>query len=985
MTEASGAAVVRFCAPGGAIIGHGVLVDDEHVVTCAHVVNAALGRQLRSTDDARGEILRLEFPLLAQLTALAPERRARVDAWQAPGAGTAFDGLDVAGLTLVGESRPIGAIPVPLAQEARTEGDVLLFGPVEGRPGGWVPAQLRPLVKQYRQQIDQRSQGAHVAQPRYSGTPVLDPKAERVLGILVATAVARQDTDVYAIPVADLVAAWPAAFAPLPASPYKGLEAFGQDDAPLFFGRDAMTDDLVSAVDSRGLVPVVGASGAGKSSLVRAGLMPRLAAGRTDWRFALVRPRPHLAHALAAGFAQAAGAPRSVPVSELEAWQSRIASLGLAAAGDLVLASTGAERLLLVVDQFEEAVDGSPATDEMLDQLAELAGRERSATVAVLTLRDDAFGGLFVRPGRFGEALRRTAVALLGMSADELSEAILQPARLRGLTVHDHLVRKLATLVQGRPGALPLLEFTLDRMWATLQRGQDTLSFEAYAEIGELHGALAEYADGVLAALTPEERSLVRRLFLNHLIAPDQPDVRRVATRTELRPAEWAIAVRLANERLLTTSSGDTGEETVEVVHEALLRAWGTLASWLKEEEPFRNWRRMLAYAMRRHEAGEESAAVLTGPLLADAERWLEERPSDITVDERRFVNANREHQDREEHRYRTLFEESLVRTLTQAAQRADNADTALLLAVEALERSAEPAADLLVRSCLRRMDASEQEEVPESEYENDLRRMADRIRLREWAAGPPGRWTTAPGSTRHWVLGDEDISVLIDERGNVRVHWGASDSGAVVPLTAPAVIAACTSTATALCLGTEAGELHLYQITDSVKEMWQLALPCAATCVAIDGQGSKIAVSCDDGITRVLSAQAEGEEILALPSPGFVEDLDFGPDSLALAVQTAGSHIAVWDLTSGERRCDTDATMDHVAFSADGEYLLSAGPRTKDSGTVVRLPLHPGRLAALARQAAGRILSVDEWQRHVGMRPLTQGAATLSDSTPPG
>jgi len=970
--EVSGAAIVRFRAPGGAITGHGVLVDDVHVVTCAHVVNAALGRQLRSTDDARGQVVRLEFPLLAQLTALAPERRARIDAWQAPGTGSAFDGLDVAGLTLVGESRPIGAIPVPLAQEVRTEGDVLLFGPVEGRPGGWVPARLRPLVKQYRQQIDQRAHGAHMAQIRYSGTPVLDPKTERVLGILVATAVARGDEDVYAIPVADLVAAWPTAFAPLPASPYKGLEAFGRDDAPVFFGRDAMTDDLVTAVDSSGLVPVVGASGAGKSSLVLAGLLPRLAAARTDWRFAMVRPRPHLAHALAAGFARAAGTRGSVSVSELEAWQSRIASLGLAAAGDLVLASTGAERLLLVVDQFEEAVDGSPATDEVLDQLAELAGRERSRTVAVLTLRDDTFGGLFVRPGRFGQELRRTAVALLGMSAGELSEAILQPARLRGLTVHDHLVRKLATLVEGRPGALPLLEFTLDRMWATLQRGQDTLSFEAYAEIGELHGALAEYADGVLEALTPEERSLVRRLFLNHLIAPDQPDVRRVATRAELRPAEWAIAVRLANERLLTTSRSDRGEETVEVVHEALLRAWGTLASWLKEEEPFRNWRRMLAYAMRRRDAGEESAAVLTGPLLADAERWLEERPSDITVDERRFVNANREHQDREEHRYQTLFEDSLVRTLTQAAQRADNATAALLLAVEALERSAGPAADLLVRSCLRRMGASEREEVPQTGYENDLRRMAHRLRLREWAAGPPGRWTTAPGSTRHWVLGDEDIAVRIDERGDVRARWDSSDGDAPVPLSAPAVIAACTSTATTLCLGTEAGELHLYQITDSVEEMWQLSLPSAATCTAIDGQGSKIAVSCDDGITRVLSAQAEGEEILALPSPGFVEDLDFGPDGLSLAVQTAGNRITVWDLTSGERRCDTDAAVDHVVFSADGEYLLSDGPHAKGSGTVVRLALHPGRLAVLARQAAGRALTDDEWQHHVGMRPLT-------------
>lgn len=974
MTEASGAAVVRFRSPSGGIVGHGVLVDDEHVVTCAHVVNAALGRQLRSVDDARGQIVRLEFPLLAQLTALAPERRARVDAWEAP--GTAFDGLDVAGLTLVGESRPIGAIPVPLAPEGHAEGNVLLFGPVEGRPGGWVSAQLRPLVTQYRQQIDQRSQGAHVAQPRYSGTPVLDPAAKRVLGILVAVAATRDDADVYAIPVSALVAAWPAVFAPLPVSPYKGLEAFRQNDAHLFFGRKAMTDNLVAAVDNGGLLPVVGASGAGKSSLVQAGLMPRLAEGPAEWRFVVVRPRPHLTSALAAGFARAVGASDPVPVSELESWQSRIASLGLAAAGDLVIASTGAERLLLVIDQFEEAIDGSPATDEVLERLGELAGRERSATVAVLTLREDSFGQLFVRPGRFGEVLRRTAVALRGMAAAELSEAILQPARLRGVTVHDRLVHRLASLVEGRPGALPLLEFTLDRMWATLRRGQETLSFEAYAEIGELHGALAEYADRVLAALAPEERSLVRQLFLNHLIAPDQPDVRRVAKRTELRPAEWALAVRLANERLLSTARSDKGEETVEVVHEALLRAWGTLASWLKEEEPFRNWRRMLAYAMRRHKAGEGSATVLTGPLLTDSERWLEERPSDITVDERRFINASREHQDHEEHRYRTLFEESLVRTLAQAAQGADDARTALLLAVEALERSAEPAVDSLVRSCLRRLGVSEREQVPKIRYENDLRRTANRIRLREWAAGPPGRRTNPPGSLRHWLLGDEDTSVLVDEDGEVRVCWNIADSNATVPLDAPAVMAACTDTAVTLCLGTEIGELHLYQITDSVEEMWQVSLPCGATCVAVDGQGGKVAVSCDDGVTRILSAQAQGDEVLALPSPGFVEDLDFGPDGLTLAVQTADSRITVWDLTSGERRCDTVTPMGHIAFSADGEYLVSEGPHLEGGGMVVRLALHAARLAALAREAAGRDLTDDEWDRHVGTRPLTRGSA---------
>ncbi len=961
MMETSAVAVVRFRAPDGGIVGHGVLVDEQHVVTCAHVINAALGRPLDTTEAPGGQIVRLEFPLLAQLTTLAPERRARVDAWEGP--GTAFDGLDVAGLTLVGEARPMGAIPVPLAQQDRTEGDVLLFGPVSDRPGGWVSARLRPTVTQHRQQIEQRVRGSHRARPGYSGTPVLDPRTERVLGILVAVAAAPEDTDVYAVPVSGLMVAWPAVFASLPASPYKGLKAFGEDDAHLFFGRAAMADELAAAVDASGLLPVVGASGTGKSSLVQAGLMPRLAAGEAHWQCAVVRPRPHLAAAVAAGFARAAAVSSPAPLPELETWESRIASLGFAAAGDLVLAATGAERLLLVIDQFEEVSDGSPGLRTVLDRLAELAGCEQSRTVVALTLREDAFGRLFLLPGRFGEALRRTAVALHGMTGAELEEAILEPARLRGVTVNDRLARKLASLVEGQPGALPLLEFALDRMWATLERGQSSLSFDAYAEIGELDGALAEYADGVLAALTPEERAAVRRLFLNHLMEPDRPASRRVAVRSELCPAEWAIAVRLANERLLTTNRGTGGEETVEVAHEALLGAWGTLGSWAKEEEPFRNWRRLLAYAMRRYDAGDGTATALTGPLLTDSERWLAERPSDMTLDERSFIEANRAHQDREERKYRTLFKDSLARTLMTAAQRADDARIGLLLAVEALERSAGLAADVLVRSCLRRLGAKEHEEVDKAAYERDLRRTANRIRLRQWAAGPSG-------TAGHWALGNADTSVLIDERGKVQVRRTSDGSVSDIPITAPAVIAACTDAATALCLGTEAGELHFYQITDSVRKMWHVSLPCAATCVAVDSQGSRVAVSCDDGVTRVLSAQAEGREAATLSSGAFAEDLDFAPDGRFLAERTDEARAAVWDLTTQERRCDAAVPTVHVVFSADGKYLVGAEPRRDDTDTVIRVALDPVCLAALARRVAGQGLTDDEWQRNVGVRP---------------
>ena len=247
MTSGIGAGIVRFRSPlNGGLVGHGVLVDDEHIATCAHVVNAALGRDLISSSSAVGEVIRLEFPLIAQLTPAPPERHARVDSWAPP--GTSFDGVDVAGLTLVSEPRPTGATPIPLATEHRLTGDVLLYGTVAGRPGGWVSAHLRPLVSPHRQQIDQSTSGDFTARPGFSGTPVVDTRTGHVLGLLVATAVGHDSSDIYAIPLPSIVSSWPEVFAPVPPSPYKGLRAFESTDRDLFFGRTSVVQELVAAV-----------------------------------------------------------------------------------------------------------------------------------------------------------------------------------------------------------------------------------------------------------------------------------------------------------------------------------------------------------------------------------------------------------------------------------------------------------------------------------------------------------------------------------------------------------------------------------------------------------------------------------------------------------------------------------------------------------------------------------------------------------------
>jgi hypothetical protein len=422
--------------------------------------------------------------------------------------------------------------------------------------------------------------------------------------------------------------------------------------------------ELVRAVGTRALVPVVGASGVGKSSVVHAGLLPRLEEQEAGWGFVTVRPRPTLLMALAAGLARLSGSAVLVPAADLEGWQERLSRLGLAGAAELACTAAGQERVLVTVDQFEEVLTQN--CDLLLRQLADLP--DDGMLTTVLTLREDSFGAFFVRHAGFGERLRQSAVALRGMERGELDEAVRNPAALRGVQIPKPLVDELAGTVRDRPGTLPLLEFSLDQMWRTLRPGQEVLSFDAYEEIGRLDGALAAHAERIMDGLSETDRALVRRVFVNHLISPARPDVRQVLRRSECTAGEWQIIVRLANERLLTISRDDDGNETAEVVHEALLRTWGRLRGWLDTERPFRSWRQLLRYAMTPWAETGGSEALLTGALLATSEQWLGERAADLNLDERRFIEMSLTRRAEEEHRYQLLYRRSLARTLSRAA-----------------------------------------------------------------------------------------------------------------------------------------------------------------------------------------------------------------------------------------------------------------------------------------------------------------------------
>ena len=600
----------------------------------------------------------------------------------------------------------------------------------------------------------------------------------------------------------------------------------------------------------------------------------------------------------------------------------------------------------MTVDLFEEVLtqDCGP----LLQQLADLP--DDGTLTVVLTLREDSFGAFFVRHAGFGERLRRNAVALRGMNRSELAEAVQTPAVRRGVKIADRLVSQLAGAVCDRPGALPLLEFSLDQMWRTLRPGQSSLSFDAYEEIGRLDGALAAHADRIMDSLSEADRAIVRKVFVNHLTSPERPDVRQVLRRSDCTPADWQIVIRLANERLLTISRDDDGNETAEVVHEALLRAWGQLRGWLDAEGPFRSWRQLLRYAMTPWTETRDRGSLLTGVLLATSERWLQERAADLNPDERRFIEMSLTRRQEEQHRYQLLYRRSLARTLSHAAENTQDPVLALLLAIEVLERSPDTQADRLVRTCLSRLGAAEIDSSYEETATTNLARFRRRLTLADWSHGPR--------LSDRWLLGDPGDGLSVDQRGHV-----LRGADTVIPVPAPVVVAACTPAGIA-CLGTEAGVLSLWQLAQGAEQINERDLGVPVTCVAVSDTAHTLAVACDDGVVRVLHP-GDLSDIEHIAVPGFTRDIDIGTGRL-MAALSHDRRIRVWDLVSQVPVCESVAGIGASRLAIDaGEDYVMVGDAAPGSGAG-RFPLSMAALTAWARQAARRDLTAAERRHYI-------------------
>jgi WD40 repeat protein/DNA-binding SARP family transcriptional activator len=438
-------------------------------------------------------------------------------------------------------------------------------------------------------------------------------------------------------------------------NPYKGLRAFDESDADDFFGREALVAELSAAVEERRLVVVVGPSGIGKSSVVKAGLIPALRGGAlpgsTSWVVTDMFPGAYPFEELAAALLRVAVTRPAELVEELARDE-----LGMARVVKRALPSDG--ELLLVVDQFEELFTLT-AEDErrrFLEGLTRLVTDGRSRARVVVTLRAD-FLDHPLRYPELGELVRAGMVAVTVPSDDELAAAIEGPAARVDVRFEPGLVSEIIGDVRDQPGALPLLQYALTELFAA--RTSDLLMLDGYRATGGVVGALGRRAEELFAGLDARGQAAARQVFLR-LVAVDATgqDTRRRVRRRELRHLELDGAVldellgRYGQHRLLTFDREPlTRSPTVEVAHEALLDQWGRLRSWIDERrEDLLLHRRLAAAVDEWEEADRQPDYLPRAGRLAQFESWAAATDLALTAEERKFL-ADGRHRDDERRR----------------------------------------------------------------------------------------------------------------------------------------------------------------------------------------------------------------------------------------------------------------------------------------------------------------------------------------------
>ena len=498
---------------------------------------------------------------------------------------------------------------------------------------------------------------------------------------------------------------------PRPACPYPGMRPFGLDaegnPSHPFYGRDQEVEDLLQRLRRHQFLAVIGASGSGKSSLVFAGLVPALRRsglfGEGSWLVRSCRPGKSPLQALT----QALGQSPQVPD---------------AAVAHALKAMPDARRLLLVVDQFEETFTlADPAENEPF-QTALLRLAEVPGAFVVLTARADFYDMLMAPPRVLWEQIQTHRVEVLSLDNKRLAQAIVEPARVRGVYIDPLLVQRLLADAALEPGVLPLVQETMVLMWERLERRY--LSLRDYESLVPprdrieenggpprtgLQAAIERHAGLVVGGMPEPQQVIARRVFLRLIeFGQGRPDIRRRLPMEELRsrdddPRQFESTLRTLDEnRLLTFSGDETSGRLVDIAHETLIASWPELRRWIGARRDAEQTRRRLeAKAKEWVRLGRANGGLLDSAELPEAERWLtcpDAAELGIDADIQALVDASREAIDRdarEKQRDAREKEEARERERKAAQDLANEQE----LTIRAQQKAMENAAEILIES----------------------------------------------------------------------------------------------------------------------------------------------------------------------------------------------------------------------------------------------------------------------------------------------
>ncbi|EGJ34237.1 MULTISPECIES: caspase family protein [Moorena] len=448
----------------------------------------------------------------------------------------------------------------------------------------------------------------------------------------------------------NLTRRWTAATKQLAASaksicPYKGLAYFDctEEDARYFYGRTALTDQLLDKVRVGNFLAVLGASGSGKSSVVRAGLLYQLQLGRRlsgseSWQIKILQPGEHPLNSLALTFVDSG-------LSDIER------ATQLAQAEDLIqkgseglrqlIGVTDTQRLILVVDQFEEAFtlcQDSSERQQFFECLLGALPKTGDKLCLVLTMRADFFGKCLEQDySGLAQQIQEHGIAVMPMSPEELKQAIVEPAKQVELDIEPELVKEILADVEDAPGYLPLLQYTLTRLWE--ESTDNCLRLNTYVKLGGVMGTLRQRATEVYELFSEEEQAAVKHIFLALTqLGEGTEDTRRRVLKPSLVNQRYreelidTVVQKLADEKLVvTTEMVGKGEGTkrvavVDVAHEALIRHWSLLRNWISENRDGMRIARKIETAAeewKREGKPEEIAFLLSGAKLSNAEDYV--------------------------------------------------------------------------------------------------------------------------------------------------------------------------------------------------------------------------------------------------------------------------------------------------------------------------------------------------------------------------